>query len=89
MNFKAKHILYVPRVWHLFITSRILLSINVCEVTKERDTVNYSIPKNIKFNVGKIIEEFILYNREGKLNLVKVFKDQNKVCSGRFWSSKF
>ena len=36
VNFKAKGLLYIPRVWHHFITSRIIPSKNVCEVTKAR-----------------------------------------------------
>ena len=73
VNFKAKHLLYVPRVWHHFITSRILPNINVCEVTKERATLNYSILKDIKFNVGKMIKEEIWYNKDGKMNLGQPF----------------
>ena len=69
VNVNAKHLLYVPRVWHHFITSWILPSTNICEVTKERATLNYVILKHIQFNVGKIREEAIWYNRDKKMNL--------------------
>ena len=42
---------------------------NVCEVTKERVVLNYAVLQNIRFDVGKIIEEGIWDNRDGKKNL--------------------
>ena len=33
MHFKAKHLAYIPKVWHHFITSRLIPTTNVCEVT--------------------------------------------------------
>ena len=33
VNFKAKHLAYIPKVWHHFITSRLIPMTNVCEVT--------------------------------------------------------
>ena len=32
INFKAKHLAYIPKVWHHFITSWLLPTTNVCEV---------------------------------------------------------
>ena len=69
MNFKAKGLLYIPKVCHHFITSRILPATNVCEVTRERAILNYYILQNIKFDVGKIIEEAIWDNRDARKNL--------------------
>ena len=43
VNFKANDLLYIPKVWHHFITSRILPTTNVCEVTKERAILNFDI----------------------------------------------
>ena len=30
MHFKAKHLAYIPKVWHHFITSRLIPTTNVC-----------------------------------------------------------
>ena len=30
VRFKAKHLAYIPKVWHHFITSRLILMTNVC-----------------------------------------------------------
>ena len=35
VNFKVKYLTYVPKTWHHLITSKLLPSTNVCEVTKE------------------------------------------------------
>ena len=59
VNFKAKYLKYVPKVWHHFITLRILPNTNICEVTKERALLNYAILQDIKFDIVKIIEEVI------------------------------
>ena len=86
-TFKAKHFLYVPRVWHHFITSQILPSTNVCKVTKEKATLNYVVLKDIKFNVGKIIEKAIWYNRDKKMNLGHPFlisSSSNYASKSRF-----
>ena len=69
VNFKAKHLTYVPKAWHHFITSRLLPSTNVCAVTKELVVLNYASLKDIKFDVGEIIEEAIWYNKYEKMNL--------------------
>ena len=69
MHFKAKHLAYIPKVWHHFITSRLILTTNVCEVTAKRVWLNYTIIQDIPFNVGQVIEDVILYNKDTKMNL--------------------
>ena len=69
VNFKAKGLNYIPKVWHHFITSRILPTTNVCEVNRERVILNFTILHNIKFDVGMIIEEAIWNNRDAKKHL--------------------
>ena len=41
--FKAKHLAYIPKVWHHFITSRLIPTTNVYEVTTKRALLNYAI----------------------------------------------
>ena len=36
VHFQAKHLAYIPKVWHHFITSRLISMTNVCEVTAKR-----------------------------------------------------
>ena len=43
VHLKAKHLAYIPKVWHHFITSCLLPMINVCEVTVKRALLNYMI----------------------------------------------
>ena len=43
VHFKAKHLAFIPKVWHHFITSRLILTKNVCEVTAKRALLNYAI----------------------------------------------
>ena len=43
VHFKAKHLAYIPKVWHHFITSRLILTTNVCEVTAKCALLNYAI----------------------------------------------
>ena len=69
MPFKAKHLVYIPKVWHHFIISCLIPTTNVCEVTTKRALLNYAIIYDIPFNVGKVIEDAILYNKDGKMNL--------------------
>ena len=69
VNFKAKYLTYVPRECHHFMTSKFLPSTNVYEVTKERALLNYAILQDIKFDVGKIIEDANLSNKEGRMGL--------------------
>ena len=69
VNFKAKYLTYVPRECHHFITSKLLPSTNVCEVTKERALLNKAILQDIKFDVGKIIKDAILSNKEGRISI--------------------
>ena len=56
INFKAKHLAYIPKVWHHFITSRLLPTTNVCEVTAKRALLNFAILQDIPFDVGQVIE---------------------------------
>ena len=43
VHFKAKHLAYIPKVWHHFITSRLIPKMNVCEVTAKHALLNYTI----------------------------------------------
>ena len=87
VNFKAKYLTYVPNVLHNFLISCILPTTNVCEVTKERAILNYAILQNIKFDIGKIIEEAISSKGEGRMNLgypfliFQLFKQADVQCS--------
>ena len=69
MHLKDKHLADIPKVWHHFITSRLIPTTNVCEVTEKRALLNYSIIQYIPFDVGQVIEDAILYNRDAKMNL--------------------
>ena len=69
MYFKAKHLAYTPKVWHHFITSRLIPTTNVCEVTAKGALLNYAIIQDIPFDVGQVIEDAILYNKDAKMNL--------------------
>ena len=69
INFQAKHLSYIPKVWHHFITSRLLSTTNVCEVTAKRALLNFAILQDTPFDVGRIIEDVILYKKYAKMNL--------------------
>ena len=69
VHFKAKHLAFIPKVWHHFITSRLVSTTNVCEVTAKRTLLNYAIIQDIPFDVGQVIEDAILHNRDAKMNL--------------------
>ena len=69
MNFKAKHLAYIPKVWHHFITSRLIPTTNVCEVKAKRALLNFAIIQDIPFDVDQVIEDAILYNGDAKMNL--------------------
>ena len=69
MQFKAEHLAYIPKVWHHFITSRLIPTTNVCEVKAKRALLNYVIIQDIPFDVGQVIEDAILYNKDAKMNL--------------------
>ena len=43
VHFKAKHLAYIPKVWHHFVTSRLIPTTNVCEVMAKRALLNYVI----------------------------------------------
>ena len=62
MHLKAKHLAYIPKAWHYFIASRLILTTNVCKVTAKRALLNFAIIQDILFNVGQVIEDAILYN---------------------------
>ena len=68
-GFKAKHLAYIPKVWHHFTTSRLIPMTNVYEVTIKGALLNYAIIQDIPFDVGQDIEDVILYNKDGKMNL--------------------
>ena len=42
---------------------------NVYEVTTKRALLNFAIIQDIPFDVGRVIEDAILYNRDAKMNL--------------------
>ena len=69
VHFKAKHLAYIPKVWHHFITSRLIPTTNVCEVIAKRALLNYAIIQDIVFDLGQVIEDDILYNKDAKMNL--------------------
>ena len=69
MHFKAKHLAYIPKVWHHFITSCLIPTTNVLEVTAKRALLNFAIIQDIPFDVGQVIEDAILYNWDTKMNL--------------------
>ena len=69
VHFKAKHLAYIPKVWHHFITSHLIPMTNVCEVTAKCALLNYAVIQDIPFDVGQVIEDAILHNKEAKMNL--------------------
>ena len=69
MHFKAKQLAYIPKVWHHFITSRLIPMTNVCKVTAKRALLNYAIIQDIPFDVEQVIEDAILYKKDAKMNL--------------------
>ena len=73
MHFKAKHLAYIPNLCHHFITSRLLLTTNVCEVTAKQVLLNYAIIQDIAFDVVQVIKDAILYNKDVKMNLRNPF----------------
>ena len=73
MLFKAKHLAYIHKVWHHLIGSRLIPTTNVCEVTTKRALLNYVIIQDIPFDVGRVIEDDILHNKDAKMNLGHLF----------------
>ena len=69
VHFKAKHLAFIPKVWHHFITSRLIPTTKVCEVTAKCALLNFAILQDIPFDVGQVIEDAILHNRDAKMNL--------------------
>ena len=59
----------IPKVWHHFITSHFIPTTNVCEVMTKRALLNYAIIQDIPFDVGQVIGDAILYNKDAKMNL--------------------
>ena len=55
VHFKSKHLAYIPKVWHYFITSHLIPTTNVCEVTTKQALLNYAIIQDIIFEVGQVI----------------------------------
>ena len=53
VHFKAKHLEYIPKVWHHFITSHLISTMNVCEMTTKRALLNYAIIQDIPFDVAR------------------------------------
>ena len=41
----------------------------MCEVTAKRALLNYTIFQDIPFDVGQVIKDAILYNKDAKMNL--------------------
>ena len=73
VHFKAKHLAYIPKVWHHFITSRLIPMTNVCEVMAKRALLNHAIIQDIPFDVKQVIENEILYNKDAKMDLEHPF----------------
>ena len=69
VHFKAKHLTYIQKVWHHFITSQLIPTTNVCEVTAKCVVLNYTIVQDTPFDVGKVIKDAILFNKDAKMNL--------------------
>ena len=69
MHFKAKHFSYIPKVWHHLITSCLIPMTNVCEEKAKGTLLNYVIIQDIPFDVGQVIEDAILYNKDATMNL--------------------
>ena len=69
VQFKAKHLAYILEVWHHFIISHFIPTTNVCEVIVKRALLNYVIIQDIPFDVGRVIEDAILYKKDAKMNL--------------------
>ena len=72
-HFKAKHLSFIPKVWHHFITSHLIPTTKVCEVTAKRALLNYAIIQDIPVDVGQVKEDAILHNRDAKMNLGNPF----------------
>ena len=69
IHFKAKHLAYILKVWHHFITSRLIPTTKICEVTAKPALLNFTILQDIPFDVGQVIEDAILYNKDANMNI--------------------
>ena len=62
-----------PNIWPTFlrygITSHLISTTNVCEVTAKKALLNYAIIQDIPFDVGQVIEDAILNNKDAKMNI--------------------
>ena len=54
VHFKAKHLAYIPKVWHHFITSRLIPMTNVCEVTAKLAQLNYASIRIFRSMLGRL-----------------------------------
>ena len=64
IHFEAKHLAYIQKVWPHFITSRLIPTTNVCEVTAKRALLNFTILQDIPFDVGQVTEDVIFYKKK-------------------------
>ena len=55
IHFKAKHLAYIAKVGHHFITSRLIPTTNVCEVMEKRTLLNNAIIQDIPFDVRQLL----------------------------------
>ena len=69
IHFKAKHLAYILKVWYHFITSRLISTTKICEVTAKPALLNFTILQDIPFDIGQVIEDAILYKKDAKMNL--------------------
>ena len=66
MSFPMTRLTKIPNVWFYFISCKIVPSKHLSIVRRDKAILTYAIVKDYKFNVGKIIENFILelvYNK--------------------------
>ena len=77
------------KLWNIFITTNLHPSGNVSEVTRAKAIRLYAIVKNIYFDVGRMIEEYILSNISARCTktfehpaLITALCLQNKVRVG-------
>lgn len=59
-NFPASWLTANCKMWHQFITAKLIPSSNISEMTRDRATLNYAIQMEHSIDVGKIIQNSIL-----------------------------
>ncbi|KAH0463176.1 hypothetical protein IEQ34_007758 [Dendrobium chrysotoxum] len=69
INFPGSYLTQTSKVWHYFISARMLLSKNISEVTKDKALLNYAIQKGYTIDVGKLILSSILYIMRGSTSV--------------------